>query len=129
MCGQRRAATNVFPAFTKFIGAEGRCAEVGLSHVVRGNVGRLIAEEFANFVETDQRALIHFAEVFAGDSLPVLLAEKVRQESHTRLYLATKNILKILSEQFQQEQDDTNAKLDRLIDFCSCTRLTCKLAS
>ena len=86
-------------------------------NVLRGNVGRLIAEEFANFVETDQRALIHFAEVFAGDSLPVLLAEKVRQESHTRLYLATKNILKILSEQFQQEQDDTNAKLDRLIDF------------
>ena len=86
-------------------------------NVVRGNVGRLIAEEFANFVETDQRALIHFAEVFAGDSLPVLLAEKVRQESHTRLYLAAKNILKILSEQFQQEQDDTNAKLDRLIDF------------
>ena len=86
-------------------------------NVLRGNVGRVIAEEFASFVETDQRALIAFSEVFAGGSLPASLIEKVRQESHTRLYLAAKNILKTLSEQIAQGEGDANAKLDRLIDF------------
>ncbi len=61
-------------------------------NVLRGNVGRLIAEEFASFVEADPRALISFADVFSTDSLPAAVSEKVKNESHTRLYLSAKNI-------------------------------------
>ena len=86
-------------------------------NVLRGNVGRLIAEEFANFAETDQRALISFAEVFAGDSLSASVLEKVKKESHTRLYLSAKNILKNLSDTINRGDVDTRDLISRLIAF------------
>ena len=86
-------------------------------NVLRGNVGRLIAEEFANFAETEQRALISFAEVFAGDSLSASVLEKVKKESHTRLYLSAKNILKNLSDTINRGDVDTRDLISRLIAF------------
>ena len=86
-------------------------------NVLRGNVGRLIAEEFANFAETEQRALISFAEVFAGDSLSASVLEKVKKESHTRLYLSAKNILKNLSDTINRGDIDTRDLISRLIAF------------
>ena len=86
-------------------------------NVLRGNVGRLIAEEFANFAETEQRALISFAEVFAGNSLSASVLEKVIKESHTRLYLSAKNILKNLSDTINRGDVDTRDLISRLIAF------------
>ncbi len=86
-------------------------------NVLRGNVGRLIAEEFANFAETEQRALISFAEVFAGNSLSASVLEKVKKESHTRLYLSAKNILKNLSDTINRGDVDTRDLISRLIAF------------
>jgi hypothetical protein len=86
-------------------------------NVLRGNVGRVIAEEFASFVETDQRALISFADVFSSDSLPAAVSEKVKKESHTRLYLAAKNILKTLTDEITQGNVDVNERVNRLIAF------------
>jgi len=86
-------------------------------NVLRGNVGRVIAEEFASFVETDQRALISFADVFSSDSLPAAVSEKVKKESHTRLYLAAKNILKTLTDEINQGNVDVNERVNRLIAF------------
>ena len=86
-------------------------------NVLRGNVGRLIAEEFASFAETEQRALISFAEVFAGDSLSASVLEKVKKESHTRLYLSAKNILKNLSDTIDKGDVDTRDLISRLIAF------------
>ena len=62
-------------------------------NVLRGNVGRLIAEEFANFAETEQRALISFAEVFAGDSLSASVLEKVKKENED-IEVVFENIIK-----------------------------------
>lgn len=86
-------------------------------NVLRGNVGRLIAEEFANFVEADQRTLISFADVFPGDSLPAAVIDKVKRESHTRLYLSAKNILKTLDDEINQGDVDADQRMNRLIDF------------
>lgn len=86
-------------------------------NVLRGNVGRLIAEEFASFAETEQRALISFAEVFAGNSLSASVLEKVKKESHTRLYLSAKNILKNLSDTINRGDVDTRDLISRLIAF------------
>jgi len=86
-------------------------------NVLRGNVGRLIAEEFASFVATDQRALISFADVFFADSLPAAVSEKVKKESHTRLYLSAKNILKTLADEINRGNVDVNERVKRLIDF------------
>ncbi len=86
-------------------------------NVLRGNVGRVIAEEFASFVETDQQALISFADVFSADLLPTAVIEKVKKESHTRLYLSAKNILKTLADEINQGNVDENERISRLIAF------------
>lgn len=86
-------------------------------NVLRGNVGKLIAEEFVNFVESDFRALLSFEEVFAGNSLPASVIEKVSSESHTRLYLSAKNILKTLEAAIKKEDADISHYMDRLIEF------------
>ncbi|MDQ7094630.1 ATP-binding protein [Desulfosporosinus sp. PR] len=86
-------------------------------NVVKGNVGRLIAEEFVSFVESDYPSLIAYEDVFAGDSLPELIGERVKKESHTRLYLAARNILKSLEANISNARDDSSFYIDRLIEF------------
>lgn len=85
-------------------------------NVIRGNVGRLIAEEFVSFVEADYGLLITYEDVFAGDSLPEAIIERVKSESHTRLYLAAKNILKNLEANMKNDTD-AGYYIDRLIAF------------
>ena len=86
-------------------------------NVIKGNVGRLIAEEFVNFVESDHRSLISYQDVFFGNSLHESIRERVKNESHTRLYLAAKNILKNLEATISNDREDTNFHIERLIEF------------
>ncbi len=86
-------------------------------NLIRGNVGRFIAEEFVSFVEADYRALISYEEVFAGDSLPEAVAEKIKSESHTRLYLAAKNILINLEANMKDYNAAAGFYIGRLIEF------------
>lgn len=84
-------------------------------NVIRGNVGRLIAEEFVSFVESDYSPLLSYEDVFSGHSLPESVMEKVKNESHTRLYLSAKNILKSLELTIQHGEYAPNYYIDRLI--------------
>jgi len=88
-----------------------------LVNVIKGNVGKLIAEEFVSFAESDYRSLIAFEDVFAGISLPESVMEQVKNESHTRLYLAAKNILKNLDATIKKRDADPSYYIDRLIAF------------
>ena len=86
-------------------------------NVIKGNVGRLIAEEFVSFVESDHRSLISYQEVFSENSLHGSIRERVKSESHTRLYLAAKNILKGLEATILNHRADSSFYIDRLIEF------------
>ncbi|MEN6567573.1 MAG: ATP-binding protein [Veillonellales bacterium] len=86
-------------------------------NVIRGNVGKVIAEEFVNFVEADYTPLIAYEDVFSGNSLPEAVIEAVKNESHTRLYLAAKNILKNLETKIKNEPDDSEHYINRLMEF------------
>lgn len=86
-------------------------------NVIRGNVGKFIAEEFVNFVESEHQALIAYEEVFSGESLTEAVIEKVKNETHTRLYLSAKNILKNLELHIKQHQAGTSYFIRRLIEF------------
>jgi hypothetical protein len=86
-------------------------------NVIRGNVGRLIAEEFVSFIESDHSPLISYEDVFSGDSLHESIAERVKNESHTRLYLSAKNILKSLEENMKNRSYDSSFYINRLIEF------------
>lgn len=86
-------------------------------NVVKGNVGRVIAEEFVSFAEADYSPLIAYDDVFSGTSLPESLRDRVKGESHTRLYLCARNILKTLESQLIKAPDDAQLSMDRLVAF------------
>lgn len=86
-------------------------------NVVKGNVGRVIAEEFVSFAESDYSPLISFEDVFTGHSLPESLKEKVKKESHTRLYLTARNILQSLEAHFVNNPETLDFYINRLIGF------------
>jgi ABC-type oligopeptide transport system ATPase subunit len=86
-------------------------------NVIRGNVGKFIAEEFISFVESDYSPLLSYEDVFSGNSLHASVVEKVKCESHTRLYLSAKNILKNLEANINNGDYDTNYYIGRLIEF------------
>lgn len=86
-------------------------------NVIKGNVGKGIAEEFVNFVESDHTPLISFYEVFLGDTLNSEIIEKIKSESHTRLYLTAMNILKSLEENIKNINDEYVYYINRFIEF------------
>ncbi|MEA4902562.1 ATP-binding protein [Desulfitobacterium sp.] len=78
-------------------------------NVIKGNVGRVIAEEFVSFVESDYSPLISYEDVFSGSSLHESLCERIKNESHTRLYLSAKNILKTLEANMKYHHHDSDS--------------------
>lgn len=86
-------------------------------NVVKGNVGGLIAEEFVAFAESDYTPLITYDDVFAGESLSDLVKDKIRKESHTRLYLAAKNILQHVETTIHNGTHDQTVTIERLIEL------------
>ncbi len=85
-------------------------------NVIKGNVGKVIAEEFINFVESDHSPLISYSDVFDGDTLNESVVERIKNESHTRLYLSAMNILKTIEKNIK----DNNFKdeyINRFIEF------------
>lgn len=72
-------------------------------NVVRGNVGGSIAQDFINFIENNKNPLIRPEDLFRNDELTDDLREKVKDESHSRLYLSAKNALIYLAEEKHSE--------------------------
>ncbi|MFL0266810.1 ATP-binding protein [Candidatus Clostridium radicumherbarum] len=86
-------------------------------NVIKGNVGKLIAEEFISFVEADYSPLISYEDVFSGASLNEAVIDRIRKESHTRLYLSAKNILKSLETNVKDKDFDSSYYVNRFIEF------------
>jgi hypothetical protein len=86
-------------------------------NVIKGNVGKLIAEEFISFIESDYSPLIAYDDVFSGASLNEAIIERVKKESHTRLYLSAKNILKNLEANVKINNYDSSYYINRFIEF------------
>ena len=85
-------------------------------NVIKGNVGRVIAEEFVSFIESDSSPLISFEDIFSGDSLDESVIERIKSESHTRLYISAMNILKAL-ELNMKDEDEAKYYIARLVEF------------
>ena len=86
-------------------------------NVIKGNVGSVIAEEFINFIEADYSPLISYEDVFNAEDEVGKLEEKVKSETHTRLYLSAINIFKQLEKRLQQAECDGVETVNRLISF------------
>lgn len=86
-------------------------------NVIKGNVGKVIAEEFMSFVESDCKPLMSYEDVFAGDVLSDAVIEQVKRESHTRLYLAAMNILKTLELNIKNNEEESAESIARFVAF------------
>ena len=86
-------------------------------NVIKGNVGKVIAEEFISFVEAQHLPLIGYEDVFRGDKLHESVIENVKNESHTRLYLSAINILKNIASNMKDDVYAPSYYINRLIDF------------
>lgn len=86
-------------------------------NVLKGNVGKVIAEEFISFVESDASPLISYEDVFLGETLSDAIIEKVKNEGHTRLYLSATNILKALESNIKNDINNSNYYINRFIEF------------
>lgn len=82
-------------------------------NVIKGNVGRVIAEEFISFSEKEYKPLISFEDVFSVEDLSDELIARIKSESHTRLYLSAMNILKELEETIEYNDN----YVERLIKY------------
>ncbi|OYO84899.1 ATP-binding protein, partial [Clostridioides difficile] len=88
-----------------------------LLNVVKGNVGKVIAEEFISFIESNSKPLISYEDVFLGESIDESILERVKNESHTRLYLSAMNILKDLELNIKNDKYESNHYINRFIEF------------
>lgn len=86
-------------------------------NVICGNVGKIIAQEFVNFIESEATPLVSYDDVFAVSSLSKETIDKIESESHTRLYLAAKNILRRLDTALSHEDVDPQFAIDRLVEY------------
>ena len=86
-------------------------------NVIKGNIGKVIAEEFITFMESDNTSLISFEEVFAGAKLKEDIKERVKNETHTRLYLAAMNILKEIERNIEGDNSEAMYYVNRFIEF------------
>ncbi|KAK2325870.1 ATP-binding protein [Clostridioides difficile] len=86
-------------------------------NVVKGNVGKVIAEEFISFIESNSEPLISYEDVFLGESIDESIVERGKNESHTRLYLSAMNILKDLELNIKNDKYESNHYINRFIEF------------
>ena len=86
-------------------------------NVIKGNIGKVIAEEFVSFVEANHEPLISYNDVFSGGALSLEVIEKINNENHTRLYLSAMNILRDLEIKIKNEDFDRNYHMNRFITF------------
>ncbi|WP_195940089.1 ATP-binding protein [Romboutsia sp. 1001713B170131_170501_G6] len=86
-------------------------------NVIKGNVGNVIAEEFISFIESDYSPLISYEEVFCGETLSKSIIEKVKKESHTRLYLSAMNILRDLESNIKNGDYESSYYINRFVQF------------
>ena len=86
-------------------------------NVIKGNVGKVIAEEFISFIESDCSPLISYDDVFSCKTLNQSIIEKVKGESHTRLYLSAMNILKTLELNIENNESESDYYINRFMEF------------
>ena len=112
-----RSYERVSKSYKAYKESNGKISKTVFTNVIKGNVGKVIAEEFVSFVESNCEALISFEDVFGNEELSSNIIEKLQNESHTRLYLTAINILKRLENSIENDEVNASFYVDRLVEF------------
>jgi ABC-type dipeptide/oligopeptide/nickel transport system ATPase component len=92
-------------------------------NVVKGNVGVSIAQEFYSFLQSNKNPLIKPEEVFGEEGIKEELIARVKKESHSRLYMTARNLLKHI-----KFSEDKQRKIKVFSEFLQCYPPDLKLA-
>lgn len=112
-----RSYERVSKSFKVYRESEGAIPRKVFLNVLKGNLGNIIAEEFLSFVEADHNSLVSFDEVFQGKELSEEVIIRLKEETHTRLYLTSANILRALDKEFTKAEDDKKKwYVERLVE-------------
>ena len=87
-------------------------------NVIKGNVGKVIAQEFVSFIESNNSPLISFDDVFGAENLDENVIDRIKNESHTRLYISAINILKTLESKIKEDKN-LIFLVNRFVEFLS----------
>lgn len=112
-----RSYERVSKSYKVYKESNGKIPKAVFVNVIKGNVGKVIAEEFVSFVESDCSPLISFEDVFNNEELSLEVIERLKNESHTRLYLIAMNILKRLESNMINDELNASFYVDRLVEF------------
>lgn len=85
-------------------------------NVLKGNVGKLIAEELLSFMDANHSPLLSFDDIFNGDFSEAVLT-RIQRETHTRLYLTAKNLLRTLTFRLKQDSQEAEYFINRLLEI------------
>lgn len=89
-------------------------------NVLRGNLGRIIAEQLMDFMESDNTTLISPEEVFEEEVLSEQVKIRISNESHTRLYLTGSNMINYIGSKVEElEGAAIKRVIDRFVEFLS----------
>ena len=84
-----------------------------LYHIYKQDPSAIPQGVFYNVI----RGNVAYDDVFGGPSLDPALSSRIASESHTRLYLAAKNILKQLEHELRLDDSQAQALLSRFVAF------------
>lgn len=74
-------------------------------NLVKGNVGASIAGDFINFLDNLKNPLIKAEEVFRENILVFDIKDRISKESHSRLYILSKNCLNYIESLSTREKE------------------------
>ncbi|GAA0723290.1 MoxR family ATPase [Clostridium malenominatum] len=100
-----RSWERISKAYRLYNNSKGKYPSKIFYNVVKGNVGSAIAQDFINYIQESRQPLISPEDVFEKDDLGEELILRVKGESHSRLYIASKNILFYLKDLNKRERE------------------------
>ncbi|WP_032122264.1 AAA family ATPase [Clostridium amazonitimonense] len=74
-------------------------------NVVKGNVGSAIAQDFISFIKNYKASSIKPQDIFVSEVIGQDIKDRVKRESHSKLYIIGKNILMYLYENSHGEKE------------------------
>ena len=100
-----RSWERVSRAYDVYLKNKDKYPEKIFYNVVKGNVGAGIAQEFIAFAGNKKDPLITMDEIFASGKVQTEIVDRIKKESHSKLYLLANNVFRYLKNSENKDID------------------------
>lgn len=99
-----RSWERISKAYKVYLGSKEKYDKSIFYNVVKGNVGVSIAQDFISFLESYKEFNIKAEDIFNSEVISEDLRDRLKGETHSRLYIIAKNYLMHLEEHNHEEK-------------------------